>query len=206
MKKKMKFFYRVGWILINSIVRVLFGVEKHGQENIPKKGGALIACNHVAVYDPPLIGCASPRELYYLAKKELFGNPLFAWLIRKLNAIPISRGDFDRRGLSYALEILKAGKALVAFPEGTRSKDGELREFKLGVAKLALEAGVPIVPAYLDYSRNWLRAFFQRRKIVIRFGPPLDPDSFSLTPKDKDGYRRVTQEIMKRIKNLKENR
>ena len=202
----MKFFYRVGWILINFISGVLVGLEKHGQENIPKKGGALIACNHVGVCDPFLVGCASPREFYYLAKKELFGNPLFAWLIRKLNAIPISRGAFDRKGLGCTLEILKAGKALVAFPEGTRSKDGELKEFKLGVAKLALEAGVPIVPAYLNYSRNWLRAFFQRRKIIVKFGSPLNPDSFSLIPKNKDGYKRVTQEIMWKIKELKENR
>lgn len=181
-------------------------MEKHGQEHIPKKGGALIACNHVGVYDPPLIGCASPRELYYLAKKELFRNPLFAWLIRNLNAIPISRGAFDRKGLSCALEVLKAGKALVAFPEGTRSKDGELKEFKLGVAKLALEAGVPIVPAYLNYSRNWLRAFFQRKKILVKFGSPLNPDLFSMIPKNKEGYKKVTHEIMVKIKDLKENR
>lgn len=192
--------------MTNFIIRLLFGIEKYGEENIPKKGGALITCNHVDVYDPPLIGCACSRELHFLAKKELFRNPLFAWLIRNLNAIPISRGDFDRKGLSSALEILKSGKALVAFPEGTRSKDGELKEFKLGAAKLALEAEVPIVPTYLDYSRNWLKALLHRRKIIIRFGSPLNPDSFSLIPKNKEGYKRVTQGIMQRIRALKENR
>lgn len=192
--------------MTNFIIRLLFGIEKHGEKNIPKKGGALITCNHVDVYDPPLIGCASTRELYYLAKAELFRNPLFAWLIRKLNAIPITRGSFDRKGLKSALEILRSGNALVAFPEGTRSKDGELREFKLGVAKLALEAEVPIVPTCLDYSRKWIKAFLRRRKIIIRFGSPLNPDSFSLLPKNKEGYRRLTQEIMQRIRALKENR
>jgi 1-acyl-sn-glycerol-3-phosphate acyltransferase len=191
--------------LTNFMVRLLFGIEKHGEENIPKKGGALITCNHVYVYDPPLIGCACSRELYYLAKTELFRNSLFAWLIKKLNAIPISRGTFDRRGFDSALEILKSGKVLVAFPEGTRSKDGELKEFKLGAAKLALEAEVPIVPAYLDYSRNWLKAFLQRKKIIIKFGSPLNSDSFSLIPKNKEGYKRVTQEIMQKIRALKEN-
>lgn len=202
----MKFHYRAGWILINMILRFIRGLEKQGKEYIPEKGGALIACNHIDIYDPPLIGCASPRELYYLAKKELFGNALFAWLIRKFNAIPISRGSFDRKGLKKALEILSSGKTLLVFPEGTRSIDGELKELKLGVAKLALEAKVPIVPAYLDYSKNWLKAFFQRRKIVIKFGSPLKPDSLSQIPQTKDGYKRINQEILQRIKFLRDSR
>jgi len=200
----MRFHYRVSVILINLLLKVLRGVEKQGKDYIPQKGGALIASNHIDIYDPPLIGCASPRELYYLAKKELFDNPLSAWLIKKFNAIPISRGSFDRKGLKKALEVLSSGKTLLIFPEGARSKDGNLKELKLGVAKLALEAKVPIVPAYLDYSKNWLKAFFQRRKIIIKFGSPLNSDSLSQIPKNREGYRRIVQEIMQRIKALKE--
>ncbi|MDH4222563.1 MAG: 1-acyl-sn-glycerol-3-phosphate acyltransferase [candidate division Zixibacteria bacterium] len=201
----MRFHYRVGWILTNILAKVLRGLEKHGRENIPQTGGALIACNHLDVYDPPLVACASPRELFFLAKKELFSNPVFGWLIRKYNAIPISRYSFDRKGINQARDILKAGKALVAFPEGTRSKERELKEFKLGVAKLALEANVPIVPAYLDYSRNWLEAFFLRKKIKISFGSPIDRDELTLIPRDKEGYRKITQEIMQKINLMKEN-
>jgi len=202
----MKFHYRTGWILINLLLKVLRGVEKQGKDYIPQKGGALIASNHIDIYDPPLIGCASPRELYYLAKKELFGNALFGWLIKKFNAIPISRGGVDRKGLKKALEVLSSGKTLLVFPEGTRSINGKLKELKLGVAKLALEAKVPIVPVYLDYSKNWLKAFFQRGKIVIKFGSPLKPESLSQIPKNKDGYKKINQEIMQRIRFLKDNR
>ena len=196
----MKFHYRVSWILINLLVRVLFGLQKYGKENIPKRGGVLIACNHIDVYDPPLVACASPRELYFLAKKELFRNPLFGWVITKYNAIPISRKSFDRKGINLAITLLRAGRALVTFPEGTRSKNQVLREFKLGVAKLALEANVPIVPTYLNYSSNLIEAFFQRKTIKVYFGSPIDSGTFTLIPRNKEGYQRVTQEIMQKIK------
>jgi 1-acyl-sn-glycerol-3-phosphate acyltransferase len=201
----MKLHYRVGRSLINLALKVLRGLERQGKENIPKKGGILIASNHIDVYDPPIIGCASPRELYYLAKSELFKNPIFGWILKKYNSIPISRGSFDRKGLIKALEILREGKALLIFPEGTRSKDGNLQELKFGVAKLALEAEVPIVPAYLDYSDNWLKAFFQRRKVKIKFGSPIDRENLSRIPKNKEGYLRITREIILSIKALKES-
>jgi 1-acyl-sn-glycerol-3-phosphate acyltransferase len=180
-------------------------MEKQGNEHIPAQGGALIASNHIAYFDPPLIGSASPRELYYMAKKELFENSLFGWLISKFNAFPISRGSFDREGIKKATEVLREGNALLVFPEGTRSKDGNLKEPKLGAAKLALDTRVPIVPAYLDYSTNWLKAFFQRKKIKIKFGSPIKPEEFDGIPKNKEGYLSITRQIFERIKDLKED-
>jgi len=133
----------------------------------------------------------------------LFKKPLLGWLLKKLNSIPISRGSFDRKGLQGAVEILRAGKALLVFPEGTRSIDGNLKELKLGVAKLALEAEVPIVPAYLDYSKDWLKAFFQREKIKVKFGSPIKKENLSQIPGNKEGYIKITREIIQRIKTLK---
>ena len=202
----MRFHYRAGVAMINLLAGILRGIERQGRENIPTQGAALIASNHIAYFDPPLIGSASPREFYYLAKKELFENPLLGWLISKYNAFPISRGGFDREGLTKATEVLRGGNALLVFPEGTRSIDGNLREPKLGAAKLALETGVPIVPAYIDYSGSWFRAFFQRRKIKIKFGSPIKPEEFDGIPKNKEGYLRLTHEIMQRIKDLKEEK
>lgn len=190
--------------MINFLIGILRGMEVRGTENIPSRGAALIASNHVAYFDPPLIGSASPREFHYMAKKELFENSLLGWLINKYNAIPISRGSFDREGIKKATEVLKKGNALLVFPEGTRSKDGDLKEPKLGVAKLALETGSPIVPACIDYSGGWLKAFFQRKKIKIRFGSPISPGEFDGLPKDKDGYSKLTHQIMQRIKDLRE--
>jgi len=191
--------------MINLLVGILRGMEKQGSEHIPAHGAVLIAANHVAYFDPPLIGSASPREFYYMAKKELFENSLLGWLIRKYNAFPISRGGFDREGLTKATEVLRGGNALLVFPEGTRSPDGNLREPKLGAAKLALETGAPVVPAYIDYSGSWLKAFFLRRKIKIRFGSPIKPEEFDDMPKSKEGYLNITRKIFERIRELKED-
>ncbi|HVP36093.1 MAG TPA: lysophospholipid acyltransferase family protein [Terriglobales bacterium] len=200
----MRFHYRASVAMINLLVGILRGMEKQGRENIPAQGAVLIASNHVAYLDPPLIGSSSPREFYYMAKKELFDNSLLGWLIDKYNAIPISRGSFDREGIEKATEVLKQGNALLVFPEGTRSKDGILREPKLGVAKLALETGAPIVPARIDYPGGWLKAFFLRRKIKVRFGSPIKAVEFLQIPKNKEGYLKLTSQIMQRIKELRE--
>ena len=186
------------------MLRILWRFRKGGTDFIPKKGGVIIASNHAAYVDPPFVGAASPRELSYLAKSELFNNGLFGWLIRKYNAFPITRGSFDRKGMSQAMELLKERKAVLLFPEGTRSGDGNPREPKLGVGKIALEANVPIVPAYIGNSKDLLLTFLKRKKLVILFGSPILKSWLDKIPKDKEGYRRIGQEIMCRIRMLKE--
>jgi 1-acyl-sn-glycerol-3-phosphate acyltransferase len=186
------------------MLRILLRFRKKGAELIPQKGGMIIASNHSAYVDPPFVGAASPRELHYLAKSELFKNGLFGWLIRKYNAFPITRRAFDRKGMSKAMELLKEKKALLLFPEGTRSRDGNLKEPKLGAGKIALEAGVPIVPAYISNSKDLLFTFLKRKKLVILFGSPILKSWLDKISRDKEGYKRVGQEIMCRIKRLKE--
>jgi 1-acyl-sn-glycerol-3-phosphate acyltransferase len=186
------------------MLRIFWRFRKKGAEFIPKKGGVIIASNHAAYVDPPFLGAASSRELYYFAKRELFNNGLFGWLIRKYNAFPITRGSFDRKGISLAAELLKEGKALLLFPEGTRSRDGNFLEPKLGVGKIAKEAGVPIVPAYIGNSGNLFNTLLKRKRLVILFGSPILKSWLDKIPKDKEGYKRIGEEIMSRIKIMKE--
>ncbi len=200
----MRTHYFLGWALINLMLRIFWRFKKNGAEFIPRKGGVIIASNHAAYVDPPFLGAASYRELHYFAKSELFSNGLFGWLIGKYNAFPITRGSFDRKGVSQATELLKRKKALLLFPEGTRSRDGNLMKPKLGVGKIALEAGVPIVPAYIANSKNLLSSFLKRKKLVILFGSPILKSWLEKIPKDKEGYKRIGEEIMRRIKILKE--
>ena len=200
----MRTHYFLGWTVINLMLRILWRFRKGGAEYIPQKGGVIIASNHAAYVDPPFLGAASPRELSYLAKRELFNNGLFGWLIGKYNAFPITRGSFDRKGMSQAMKLLKERKALLLFPEGTRSRDGNLMEPKLGVGKIAIQAGVPIVPAYIGNSKDLLSTFLRREKLVILFGSPILKSWLDEIPKDKEGYKRIGQEIMSRIKILKE--
>jgi 1-acyl-sn-glycerol-3-phosphate acyltransferase len=172
------------------MLKIFWRFRKKGVEFIPQKGGVIIASNHAAYVDPPFLGAASSRELYYLAKRELFNNGLFGWLLRKYNAFPITRGSFDRKGISRAVELLKEGKALLLFPEGTRS--------------IAKEAGVPIVPTYIANSKDLLLTFLKRKKLVILFGLPILKSWLDEIPKDREGYKRIGQEIMCRIRMLKE--
>jgi 1-acyl-sn-glycerol-3-phosphate acyltransferase len=196
--------YFLGWSLINLMLKIFWRFRKGGMEFIPQKGGVIIASNHAAYVDPPFVGAACSRELYYLAKRELFDNGLFGWLIRKYNAFPVSRGAFDRKAIIQASKLLKEGKALLLFPEGTRSRDGNFLEPKLGVGKIAKEVGVPIVPAYIANSKDLFTTFLKRRKLVILFGAPILKSWIDKTPQSKEGYRRIGQEIMSRIKMLKE--
>jgi 1-acyl-sn-glycerol-3-phosphate acyltransferase len=196
--------YYIGSFLIRIILRTFWRYRKIGTEHIPKSGGVIIASNHVAYADPPFLGAASHREFFYLAKAELFSNALFGWLIGKYNAIPVTRGAFDRKAISRAVELLREGKALLLFPEGTRNREEKFLEPKLGVGKIALEAGVPIVPAYIHNSGNLFSTFIRRKRLVIGFDKPINRDFLERLPRGKEGYKSIGQEIMRKIGMLKE--
>jgi 1-acyl-sn-glycerol-3-phosphate acyltransferase len=196
--------YYFACISIRLILKIFWRYKRVGAEHVPKSGGVIIASNHVAYVDPPFLGAVAPRELFYLAKAELFSNALFGWLLDKCNTIPIARGAFDRRAIRRAVELLREGKALLLFPEGTRSRSGRFLEPKLGVGKIALEAGVPIVPAYIHNSGSLLASFLKRKRLVIGFDTPITRTSLERLPKDKEGYKTIGQEIMRRIGMLKE--
>lgn len=195
--------YYFACLLIRSVLKIGWRYKRIGTEHVPRAGGVIIAANHVAYVDPPFIGGVCPRELFYLAKAELFSNPIFGWLIRKYNAIPITRGAFDRRAITQAVRLLKEGKALLFFPEGTRSRDGNFLEPKLGLGMIAKEAGVPIVPAYISNSGNLLRSFLKRKKMIIGFDTPILKEWLVTVPQGKDGYKIIGQEIMNHIGRLK---
>jgi 1-acyl-sn-glycerol-3-phosphate acyltransferase len=194
-----KLFYRLCWLLVRIFLAVYCRLRTSGMENIPEEGGFILASNHIAAGDPPFLGAAIGREMYFLAKKELFKNPMLGLLIRNLNAIPVDRGVFDRRALSLSLQKLRGGFGLILFPEGTRSKTGKLGRGKPGIGMLALEAGVPIVPARIENSRKFLRLPFSGKRLIMRFGSPIPPGFLARFENSKEGYRALVQEVMDRI-------
>jgi len=196
--------YFIACLIIKLILKIFWRFKRIGAEHIPRTGGMIIASNHVAYVDPPFLGAVTPRELFYLAKAELFSNALFGWLIGKYNAIPVTRGTFDRKAIYRAVELLREGKGLLLFPEGTRSTEGKFLEPKLGIGKIALEAGVPIVPAYIHNSGNLSSCFFKRKRLIIGFDKPIRKSGLEKFPKDKEGYKSIGQEIMKKIGMIKE--
>ena len=128
---------------------LLFRYHCQGRHYIPRRGGALVCANHQSMLDPPIVGLAASRHLAYLARKTLFKHPLFGWFLRKVDGIPLDQSGMGIQGIKATLKSLKTGGVVVIFPEGTRSKTGELQQLKGGFIALARRAKVPLVPCGL---------------------------------------------------------
>jgi len=157
--------YRALRWLLGPVVRLLWRVEVDGLERFPT-GACVLVANHESVLDPFFLGIAVPRELRFVTKRELFRNPVLARLLGALGGIPIARGGGDRGAVGLAARALEAGDVVAVFPEGTVLPDAE-RGWKRGAARLALVAGVPIVPVRLV---DTARAF---RPVTRRLGFPI---------------------------------
>jgi 1-acyl-sn-glycerol-3-phosphate acyltransferase len=189
-----------------ALMRAWFGLRVRGAEHVPASGPALIVSNHQSILDPPVIGGAARRQIYFLAKAELFRIPVFGWLIRRLHARPVRREGSDTRALRTAAQLLEEGKALLIFPEGTRSLDGRLGEGKAGVGMLAVTSGAPVVPAYVSGTLEALpkgAAWPRRRQVSVSFGPALHFKA-PMGSDRKERYRDAAAEMMRGIAELKE--
>ncbi len=156
--------------------RVYFRIRVKGAEHVPEHGALLVVANHSSVLDPPLVGVASPRQLSFMAKADLFEIPLFGSFIWHLNARPIRREGADPSALRAALRLLAEERALLVFPEGTRGPEGMLRDPKPGPGMLAVLSGATVVPAFIVGSgRAWPkgRALPHPARVTITFGPAL---------------------------------
>jgi 1-acyl-sn-glycerol-3-phosphate acyltransferase len=197
--------YRLSWWFANFVARVFLGLKIEGREHIPKSGGVLVACNHISYWDPPLLGVAFNRELFYMAKKELFRNRFFGALIRFYNAIPVSRDAFSRGALEKAVEVVRSGNAIVIFPEGRRSDPSKLGEPKPGLGMVADKTGCPVVPAFVTGSDTMKRCLVRRRSLKVHFGPAIRPAEFDAKGGEgKEKYTRISRVAMDRVALLKE--
>lgn len=199
--------YRILKPLAVAFMRLLFNLRSRGAEHVPSQGTVVIVSNHASVLDPLLVGCASPRQLSFLAKAELFRIPLLGSLIYRLGAHPLRREGGDAGALRAALRVLRGGGALLMFPEGTRGEEGVLGPAKPGAGMLAVLGGAQVVPAYVSGSgRAWPRGrrFPRRTDITVTFGPPL-PMAAGGTPKGKNDYEAVSRAMMAAIAGLRDS-
>lgn len=161
--------------------RLLFGLRVEGTERVPRSGAALLLANHASHLDPPLVGVASPRQLRFLARETLFFWPL-GWLIDSLGAVPIKRDGSGIAGFRATLKILRGGEALVLFPEGTRSVDGQLQPLKPGFCAVARRSRAVLVPIGIAGSFAALprgRKLPRLKRIVLQFGVPIAFDEIA---------------------------
>jgi 1-acyl-sn-glycerol-3-phosphate acyltransferase len=166
------------WLLEGAtllLLNALGGLYVQGEENVPAIGPVLMVSNHISYLDPVSIGDASPRRVVFMAKAELFKNPVLGFLLRGVDSFPVRRGEADRGAFKTTLTMLEEGRVVCIFPEGTRSLDGTLKEAEPGAALFAMKVGCPIVPVFVTGTDKMLGrgGRFHRARVTVAFGPPF---------------------------------
>ena len=198
----MKILYYTGWTLTRVITKLLYRIKVSGTENIPSEGGFILASNHLSYYDPLLVGSWATRQVYFMAKQELFENPLFGGIIRRTNALSLRRGTIDRAALDSCVEVIERGFGLTVFPEGTRAREGRFLDPKPGVGMVAVRAHCPIVPVYIRGSDCLGGCFLGRDRLSITYGEPLPADWVTSFEAGKESYTEIARVVMERITGL----
>lgn len=190
--------YRIFRRMFYILFRLFYRWEVVGLENIPPKGPVILCSNHISLMDPPLVGSAFfHRQVYFMAKEELFHIPVISFLLRKFGAFPVKRELSDRRAIRTALQVLKDEQILGIFPEGTRSRTGKLGKGNSGVALFALRSDALVIPVAVIGPYR----LFGRLKVV--YGSPVDLSQFK-EDKESGGelFQKATEKIMSEIQKL----
>jgi 1-acyl-sn-glycerol-3-phosphate acyltransferase len=202
--------YEIGYWLSVTSLTVGFRYRFEGRRNIPRSGPALLIANHQSFLDPPIVGCGTRRHLCFLARKTLFRG-LFGKLIGRLNAVPVDQEGVAKEGLKTILEQLKAGEAVLMFPEGERTHTGEVQSLKPGVLLLIKRMAAPIVPIgiagafdALPRTRKWpkLSPLFlppTGADIAVSFGEPIPAERYRDMPREQ-----VLAELHAELQRVKE--
>ncbi len=177
-----RIFYKVMQAFCRLFAVVVFRYRSSRRDWIPETGGGLVCSNHQSYFDPVVVGVCSNRRMNYLARKTLFRFLPFRWLISYLDAIPIDRDGMGLSGIKETLRRLKRGELVLIFPEGTRTRDGEMGSLKPGFISVARRSRVPLIPVAMDGAyQAWPRGgkFPRPSRVCVVFGEPLTPDEIS---------------------------
>ncbi len=201
---RMRPYYRVSRALVRGFFGGVFGLEVRGEEHLRHRENYIFASNHISYADPPVVGCALDREVWFLAKKELFRNRAFARLIGAYHAIPVDREEIERKTMKRMFGILSAGGSLLMFPEGTRSRTGELRPLKPGLGYTGVASGAAIVPVYVAGTNELGRCFLRRRALRVIIGPPIRVRPDRLGGDRKSEYRILAAMVASELEMLRD--
>ncbi|MDQ0337762.1 1-acyl-sn-glycerol-3-phosphate acyltransferase [Caldalkalibacillus uzonensis] len=188
--------YSLCRFILHCLYRILFRYEAVGLKHIPRRGAVLLCANHISNWDPPLVGIPLERRVNFMAKQELFKIPLLAQLLRYLGAFPVKRGASDKRAIRTALSRLQEEKVVVIFPEGTRSKTGQLGKAFTGSGFLALKEPCTVIPVAI------IGPYRLFRKVKIVYGPPVSIDDLRSEKVTKQEATLATERIMNGIQRL----
>ncbi|WP_338789304.1 lysophospholipid acyltransferase family protein [Metabacillus sp. FJAT-53654] len=181
--------------VVAGILKPTYRIKVEGLENFPRDGGVFLCTNHISNYDPPVVGITAPRKVFFMAKAELFKVPILKDLLMNFGTFPVNRGGSDREALRTGLKILKEGNVLGFFPEGTRSKDGELGKGLPGAGFFALRSNAAVVPCAI------IGPYKPFKTLRVVYGKPINMDEYrekKITTEEMSGI--IMEEIGKLLK------
>ena len=189
--------WAVGRATIGTAVKIAAPLRVYGAERVPLEGGLVVAANHFSWIDPPALGAAIPRTLYFMAKAEVYRVPGLGELMRSFGAFAVRRGESDREAVRTMRQIVRDGHALGLFVEGTRQSSGVPGPVLPGAAMVAINEEVPVVCAAIYGSYDWRPGSF--RPVSVAWGVPM---TFDGLPHGGKGYKEASVEIEREIRTL----
>jgi 1-acyl-sn-glycerol-3-phosphate acyltransferase len=203
--------YRIGWLGFRAMFAGYFRWSIFNPERVPQTGGVILASNHASFLDPPLVGSGLHRDINYLARESLFRFPGIGALLRSWNSVPVDRDGGGAAGLRAILERLLAGGAIILFPEGTRTTDGQLQKARSGIGLTVIKSNAVVIPVrtfgtFEAYGKN--HKFPRPKKVSVKYGEPMRFEKLRAEakvcskPRLKEIYQEVADEIMAAIGGL----
>ena len=207
----MTFSYRCGWLFFRTVFSCYFRWRVFNPERVPLAGPVILAPNHASYLDPPLVGAGIRRQISYLARDNIFYVPVLATILRSWKVVPVDRDGGTGRGLKQILGRLEQGGAVILFPEGTRSRHGELNPARSGIGLTVIKSGAPVVPARVFGTYDAFgphRRLPRPRRVAVKYGHPLcfkeerAEAASCAKQRVKEIYQQVAGEIMAQIARL----
>jgi 1-acyl-sn-glycerol-3-phosphate acyltransferase len=203
--------YLLGWSCFRLLYTFYFGWRVYNPERVPLEGPVILASNHASFLDPPLVGAGVRRGINYLARASLFRFPIVGWVLRNWNSVPVDRDGGGAAGLKAILDRLLAGGAIILFPEGTRTKDGNLQPARSGIGLTVIKSKAPVVPVrvfgtFAAFGRHL--KFPRPRRVMVKYGEPMWFEELRAEaaecskPRLKAIYQQIADEIMAQIARL----
>jgi 1-acyl-sn-glycerol-3-phosphate acyltransferase len=206
-----RFAYYAGWKASRLLFATYFRWRVYHPERVPAQGPVILAANHASYLDPFLIGAGVKREINYLARESLFRFPGIGALLRSWNAVPVDRDGGGAAGLKAILGRLLEGGGIILFPEGTRTRNGQLQPARSGIGLIAIKSAAPLVPVrvfgtFEAYGRHM--GFPRPCRIAVKYGAPMTLDTWREEAATcgksrlKSLYQEIADEIMRAIGQL----
>lgn len=200
-KKKRKSFYMKAHKVLAPLIRFFSGIKVHGKENIPKEGGYMLCSNHIAVRDVLLIGATCPRQIKFVAKKELFAIPILRSIMKAFGAVKLDRGGTDVGALRKSVELIEQGDIVSIFPQGHRypAADPSTTPIKNGAGMVSYRSGCDVIPVFIKTKGNKYGIF---KRTEIFYGKPIKNSALGFKNGGSDEYKIATDIVFDTILHL----